>query len=207
MKYSWLLFVVSFVLAFSGCDRNKDSDSMSVAIVDLDLIAKRLGRDAQMKQSIEQRQLNLNQQIQSVQSSFLEQLKTKQSEFGDSPSEEQSGLLLAMQREANLKLNSVRQQAQGNMTQFEQSVINQFREEAKPIAQKLAAKKGCKIVLTKNDTVIFSFDSVVDITEDVVAQMKESARPSTPASNLTSSGTPSGPNARTASNPTSSIQK
>lgn len=206
MKSVFPLLVMSLPLVFSGCDQSKSTGN-GVAIVDLDLIAQRLGRDAKMKESIEQRQLNLNQQIVTVQNSFLEQLKTKQSEFGETPTESQTQMLTAMQREANLKLNSVRQQAQGNMSQFQQSVINQFREEAKPIAEKLAAEKGCKIVLTKNDTVIFAFDSVVDITEDMITRMKQSSKTATPTTPAPQTASSSAPKVQTAANPAPSTKK
>ena len=175
MKCFGMVLGLCLTLAAAGCGSDEAPSGGGVAIIDLDLVAKRLGRDVQMTEVIQQRQTNLNQQLAVVQTSFEQQLNDKKAEFGEEPAEQDAQQLLNMQREAILKLNGVRQQAQGNIAQFQQAVINQFREEAKPIARQVAAEKGCPIVLTKNDTVVFAFDSVLDITEDVISRMSATA--------------------------------
>ena len=50
-------------------------------------------------------------------------------------------------------------------------MINRFREEVKSVARKVASDKGLSIVVTKNDSVIFAYDSTVDITNEVADQL------------------------------------
>ena len=180
------MILSSFLLVVAiGCGSD-ETNTGNVAILDLDLVAKRLGRDLEMADSIQQRENVLNQQLAVVQTSFLNTLNEKQTEFGDEPEDDETQELLGMRRNANLKLNAVRQKAQGNLARYRNSVVSQFREEAKPIARQIAAEKGLQIVLTKNEVVVFSYDSVVDITEEVIARMSaltksnKGANPATP---------------------------
>lgn len=170
MKYVGFAAGLCLAVVFAGCDSIRSSGG-GVAVIDLDLAAQRLGRDGLMKEAIEQRQAYLNQQLATVQTSFQEQLASKKKEFGETPTEEQTQTLVNMEQEANVKLASIQQEAQANMTQFQQSLIIQFRDEAKPVAQKVAAEKGCKIVLTRNDNAMLVIDPAIDITEAMVARL------------------------------------
>ncbi len=170
MKRVFMMFSLFLAVAAIGCGSDEPQLG-SVAILDLDAVAKRLGRDLEMADSLQQRESVLNQQLAVVQTSFQNELNEKQSEFGVELADDETQELLGLRRTANLKLNSVRQKAQGNLARYRRSIVNQFREEAKPIARQIAEEKGVKIVLTKNDFVVFSFDSVIDITEEVIARM------------------------------------
>jgi Skp family chaperone for outer membrane proteins len=157
-------------LVFVGCDRLSSAGNGPVAIVDLDAVAQKLGRDKQIVQMIEERQVDLNQQVLAAQKSLIEQLNKKKVELGEL-SDEEVQQLSQLQNQANSMLATTKNQAQANLTGFQQEVVNRFREEAKPIALELAAKKGCRVILSKNDTVVFAFDKTVDLTDEVVAAM------------------------------------
>ena len=171
MKKLTALLVTLACLAPVGCEMGARSGNGPVAVVDLDAVAKKLGKDKQILQMIEQRQLTLNEQFNAAQQSLIDQLNKKKSEFGEL-SEDESKQLLQLQKQANSILASTRTQAQTNLTAFQQEVVDRFRAEAKPIAMEIAAKKGCRVVLSRNDSVVFAFDEAVDLTNEVVAAMQ-----------------------------------
>ena len=171
-------------LAIAGCDRGATSSNGPVAVIDLDAVAKKLGRDKQILQMIEQRQGTLNEQLTVTQNSLIQQLNQKKSEFGEL-SEEETKQLVLLQNKANSILATTRTQAQSNLNGFQQEIIDRFRAETKPIVMELAAKKGCRVVLSKNESVVFAFDSTVDLTDEVAVYMQSKATP------LSSSQTPS----------------
>jgi Skp family chaperone for outer membrane proteins len=82
-----------------------------------------------------------------------------------------------MGRQATASLNQVQQKAKSDLNQHRVQIVQQFRDEIKPIARQVASEKGLSIIVTRNETVVFDFTSAVDITEDVVRKMQE--RPST----------------------------
>lgn len=171
MRMIIALLTVASCLSVIGCNRNSNSGNGPVAVVDLDAVASKLGKDKQILQMIEQRQVSLNEQVVATQNSLVQQLNKKKAEFGE-VSEDEAKELVQLQNKANTILASTRTQAQSNLTNFQQDVVNRFRAEVKPIAMELATKKGCRVVLSKNDTVVFAFDQTVDITDEVVAQLQ-----------------------------------
>ena len=174
MKKRTAVLVALTCLVPTGCDRSTSSSNGPVAVVDLDAVAQKLGKDKQFVQMIEQRQVTLNAQVSATQKTLIDQLNKKKSEFGEL-SEEESKQLVQLQNQANTILANTRTQAQTNLTAYQQEVVDRFRAETKPIALELAAKKGCRVVLSKNDSVVFAFDEAVDLTNEVVAAMQSKA--------------------------------
>ena len=167
-----LLWSGCFV-CLGGCGYFSDGTSNTgrVAVIDLDAVAKKLGHDVRMANSIKQRETSLNRQLADVQQSYQKQLGDKKQELGEEPSQEQTQQLLQLQRQANLQLNQVRRQAQANLNQHRAQLIGQFRDETKTVARDVASEKGLSIIVTKNDTVVFAYEAAVDITDEVASRM------------------------------------
>lgn len=167
-------------LTVMGCNQNANSNNGPVAVVDLDAVAQKLGKDKQILQMIEQRQVSLNEQVIATQQSLIQQLNQKKSEFGD-VSDEEAKELSQLQTKANTILATTRTQAQSNLTNFQQDIVNRFRAEVKPVALELATSKGCRVVLSKNDSVVFAFDETVDLTDEVALVLQSKFAASTSA--------------------------
>lgn len=187
MKTFKVVFASVACLAIAGCDQITKSSNGPVAVVDLEAVARKLGKDKQIVQMIEQRQVSLNEQLSAAQNSLIQQLNQKKSEFGEL-NDEETKQLVQLKNQANNIIATTRTQAQSNLSSFQQEVVNRFRTEVKPLVIELAAKKGCRMVLSKNDSVVFAFDSTVDLTDEVVASMKSRVAP--PALPQTSSTAP-----------------
>jgi Skp family chaperone for outer membrane proteins len=151
--------------------QSNESAVGTVAVIDLDAVARQIGGDIQMANSIKQRETSLNQQLQSVQTSFQKQIGDKRDELGGEPTEEETQQFALLQRQANTNLNQIRTQAQNDLNRHRLQLVARFREEARPVARAVAAEKGLSIVVTKNDSVVFTYQSAVDITDEVAARM------------------------------------
>lgn len=182
------LVTVTF-LALLGCERTAVSPQGQVAVVDLDEVARMLGKDKQILQLIEQRQVTLNEQVSSTQKSLIQQLNQKKAEFGEL-SDDESRQLTQLQTQANAILTNTRTQAQSDLTAYQQEVVDRFRAEAKPVALEIAAKKGCRVVLSKNDSVVFAFDQAVDLTSEVATSLRSKAATSPVPSTATKAEEP-----------------
>ena len=149
-----------------------------MAIVDLDEVAKQLGTDVALLKEINNGQASLNQQLRSLQTTLQEkyhqkaqELETRPPADGSSP-EARKQQLAELERNFNLQLNQAQRTAQNELGAYRQQLIQRFRDEVVPVAQEAATQRGLGVVLTKNDTVLLTFDDAHDITALVVAKMR-----------------------------------
>lgn len=133
---------------FLGCGSGAGPEGTGgLAVVDLDQVAAELGRDAKIKEALLRREAELNQQFNLV-------------GRGGFPLSESDRL-------------RVRQE----MAAFRRTLINDFRNEIKPIAQKIASERGLSIVVPKNEGLLLSFEPGVEITSAVVDEMRRNTPP------------------------------
>ncbi len=171
MRTTIALLTAITCFSVMGCSRNANSDYGPIAVVDLDAVAQKLGKDKQILQMIEQRSVSLNDQVIATQNSLIQQLNQKKAEFGE-VNDAEAKELAQLQTKANTILATTKTQAQSNLTAYQLDIVNRFRAEVKPIAMQLATKKGCRVVLSKNDSVVFAFDDTVDLTDEVTEVLK-----------------------------------
>lgn len=192
MNRSAITTVIAVVAAFSvGLTWSylTGSGHGSVAIVDLDEVARRLGRDKEMVESVQTQAGALNQRLVAAQNSAVQQLNQVKASLNEDEqiTNEEAQQFVRLQRSAQLQLNQLQQQARTGLNQHRQQLVSQFRKDAQPIAMKAAKERGFDSVVTRNDTVVFSYDSSVDITEDVIKLMsaempaRPAAKPAAPA--------------------------
>lgn len=69
------------------------------------------------------------------------------------------------------------------MNAFRQALVDQFREQAKPVLREVAAARGLSIVVPKNDGLLLTIDPAVEITDDVATKMTVATNPDRPEPN------------------------
>ncbi len=173
------LLVVGLSTLQLGCGSSDESlasiESRGMAVVDLDAVAKKLGRDVEMQKLISERQTALNQQLAAIQDNLRSQFEDKKTEFGPNPTEDQTQQLVAIQNQINLELRRTKATAQNDLERYKQGLIAEFREEVKPVVKQIAAENGIGVVVPKNEAIIFTFEPESDITELVASAMPESS--------------------------------
>ncbi len=174
------LLGVASLLAGCGGQGGADSPESSakgkaamggVAVIDLDEVAKRLGRDAEMAGSITTRESDLNEQLGALQTSLRRDYDAEEQRLADAPIDEQTTKLQQLQNDHQTRLATAQRQAQQDFAVYKARVVNGFRDEMKPVARRIAAEKGLGVVVTKNETVLFTYDDAVDITDEVAAEL------------------------------------
>lgn len=176
MNRSAITTVVAVVAAFGvGLTWSffTGSSHGSVAIVDLDEVARRIGRDKEMVESVQTQASALNSQLIKIQNQANQELSKFRAGLNEDQqvTNEEAQQYVRVQRSAQVKLSQIQQQAKVGLNQHRQQLVSQFRKDAQPIAAKIAKERGFDSVITRNDTVVFSFDEAVDITDDVVKLM------------------------------------
>ena len=157
-----------------------------VAVVDLDRVAKELGRDVQMANDLKSSQTALLNELATIQKDANEELKKMQTELGeDAPAEE----LQKLKQTADIaqqRFNQLQKTADVKLGQRRDFLVASFRQQARPIVYQVAKDHGAKAVVT--ETVLYTFDETIDITDAVIAKMRSTpavAAPTTPTAPAT----------------------
>lgn len=142
-----------------------------VGVVDLDAVAKRLGRDIEMQNQVQERLASLNAKLASLQDSLRRLHEEKREKYGDEMTDEQIKELQLSQDRMDAQLREFNRKAQSELAVFRQALVDQFREQAKPVLRQVAAARGLSIVVPKNDGLLLTVDPAAEITDDVAAKM------------------------------------
>jgi Skp family chaperone for outer membrane proteins len=157
----------------TGCNQSASTSvpQGAVAVIDLDAIASRLGSDKQIVDSIAQRQTSLSQQLVDLAKSYTQQIEEKKKTLTEAPAEQADVTVASWQKQANANLNKVKQQAEADLKKHQATLIAQFREQIKPVARRVAQKRGLTVIVTRNDNVLYDVAPGADITDEVIADL------------------------------------
>lgn len=165
-------FLILLSISLAGCDRSSfGSPKGGVALVDLDDVAKRLGRDVVIVQELKDASGPLKDQLAAAQKDLQKQFDQTKDAIGAKPSETDSQKLADLGNNLNLQLQQKQQQAQQELNTKRAALVTRFREEIKPVALKIAAGKGLGVVLVKSEVVVLGSQPGLDITDEVVAEL------------------------------------
>lgn len=177
----FLLTLGAFALTFTGCDKlginlggggSADQNQPNgFAIIDLDEIASRLKKDVQLQNALKQREAQFNNELGQLRSRFSQQVQLQAQQIGNEPTQEQQQQLAQLVNNLNVQLSRAQSTAQQQLNRDEIALVQNFRNEVRPVAVKIALERGFTIVLTKNEAVLFAYDDNYDITEEVIRRM------------------------------------
>ena len=173
------------LLALAGCwgQGSTEKNLDRVAIVDLDEVSRRIGRDTVMGNSVAVQTQSLNSQLRELQQNLKASLDKKSNQVARpnsklSPQQNQvsdENELQQLRLAANQRLNRAQQKAQKVISSHRMALIRKFRKEAMDFVREIARERNIKIVLTNNDSVVFLFESPVDLTKEVAKRMLANA--------------------------------
>ena len=167
-----------------------------VAVVDLDRVAKELGRDVQMTNDLKANQTSVTNQLAAVEKNAVEKLNEMKADLGVDAADEKKVEFAKIAQGTQVQFNNLQKKAVAAIGQRRDTLVAAFREEARPATKKVAKAHGASAVMTRNESFLFSFDNTIDITDEVIAEMK--AHPAPPATPAAAAPTP----VATASTPT-----
>ena len=172
MKTLRFITVALTTLILIGC--KPLSLTNEVAVVDLNLIAKTLGRDDLIVKNVKSANDNLNKQLEKIAADLSKQLDAEKLKLGKKPSKEQEQVFAQLVQKANNQLNQNKQVAVQKSQQLQNSLIAEFRKEVSNISKQIAEKENYLTVLTISDNLLWT-DARVDITNEVISIMHNSA--------------------------------
>jgi len=169
-RISLFVALVAGSMMAVGCGMQPGQQSArgGLAVVDLDYVAKAIGRTQDINDALKTRQAAYEQALQKGVGDLKKQLDDKKKELGETPTPDDQATLSGMERQAANALVNARSQAQRELENYRQQKVAEFRNEIKPWAQQIASEKGLSVVIPKNEGFLLSVDPGVDITADVI---------------------------------------
>jgi len=153
-----------------GCNGGQNP-SGGVAVIDLDLVAKRIGRQQKLEQELTEKQRELNSQLQAYEVSLRQLFDRKKQEIGGQPAAQQQRQLTQISNQLNAQFVQAQRGVNTNLNRQKQELIAEFRQEVVPFARQVANDRGLYIVITKNEALYLTYDPALDITEEVAERM------------------------------------
>ncbi|MDZ7827283.1 MAG: OmpH family outer membrane protein [Gammaproteobacteria bacterium] len=170
MKSVRLVAIALLALVVAGCDQ-LDAGRSGVAVIDLDAVARALGRDDVIAQQINQANQQLTSQLGQVAKDLQQQLEEERDKY-EVVGDEAQAELEQKTAVANQRLQQTQRLAQQRSAEFRTAVINAFRNEVQPYASEIARERGAVAVVTVATPMLW-FDAEVDITDEVIAAMRK----------------------------------
>jgi Skp family chaperone for outer membrane proteins len=159
----------------AGCG-DSDSGATKVVILDLQAVARALGRDQELKIILEAAQNTLLQQLEQIRGAAQKQLDEEKKKVGEKPSDEQNKQLATLGGQLQQGMNSKINEANSKFAQYKVGLVEQFKSEVKPVALKIAKDRGAGVILLPAEQV-FAAEPASDITTEVITQLKTTAKP------------------------------
>lgn len=152
---------------------SRSAGNGGVGVVDLDAVARAIGKDSAMSAEAEQKVAQLNQELAQLQDAMNRHLAGKREELGDELTDAQKRQLLLAKAKLESTYRDKKAIAERKFARYKQELIGQFREETKPILREVASRRGLSIVIPKNDALLLTVASEVDLTDDVVLEIRK----------------------------------
>lgn len=180
MKVQFVVIPVLATLACTiGCDQTvhtvaaspEMSEEGKVAVIDLDRVARALGRDEVINQRYQQSVTRMAEQLQGLQSNLITQITAEQEKLGEEATDEEKQGLNQFIRTADRKLKEARVRARNQEVRIRADLVSDFREEVQPVARRAAAKRGFSVVMLNQANLLY-FDTAVDITDAVIDDLQ-----------------------------------
>ncbi len=142
----------------------------TVAVFDIDRIVKEAGLASLFELKIKTKRDELLQELIKYKEALQAELQKEVKKLGP---QDRAKKFAILRQAAEMQLSKAQRKADQVLNIHRGAVIMEFREQLKPIARQVARDKGYKMVLLKNDGIVFEFAEELDLTADILASFKD----------------------------------
>jgi Skp family chaperone for outer membrane proteins len=173
MRFFRLIFVVTalFALLLTGCNQSNDPDTMPVVVIDLEAIAEATGEDIVIQQELVAARSEQNSQHSDKAAELEAMLEEEKAKLKASSDPAQQDEFDRVQLEAQQQFAQAQAQAQQESQRFQAGLLNQFHEQVKPVAARVSAKYGAKVIFLADPSTLW-FEDSAEITDEVITALK-----------------------------------
>jgi Skp family chaperone for outer membrane proteins len=183
-KILFTTLISVFIIGSTGCDTNTTQSNMAL-VVDLQAVARALGRDEEMTQKLEQARQLLSEQLLQIGVDLEKQLKEKETELGRTSKDdkdESREQLEQLTQQANIQLKKNQQLANQKAISYRDMLVDGFRKEVMTVAESIAHKHQAVAVYVTGSNLLW-YSNTIDITDEVIGSMRAQANEMTKQGN------------------------
>lgn len=155
------------LLSLTGC---MHESGPVVALVDLDAIARQVGRSEVMTGELKALNDELTQSLQAEAEELKVEITTSLQALSASPTNEGKQRHQQLLARSSRALEESKRAAALKVNEKRKELIVTFRRDARPAVEKIARERGATLVLTTADNVLWA-DKTLNITAEVLAAM------------------------------------
>ena len=153
-----------------GCNR-QEAATASAVLVDLDAVARAMGRDRAIDKRVEQATQALNTRLLEAAANMEKELKRQQTEIGTNATDQQRAKVRQTAQKIQENIQNNKEIAAQARQRFQLEEIQRFRSEVKVVAAPIAEKHRASMILLAGNDVLW-FKPSADITATVIAEMR-----------------------------------
>ena len=150
-----------------------ESKAGNVAVIDLDAVARELNMLQYLEATLQIKKDEAKLELISTQSQIRGELEKAKTNLEEAPSLELKKEFIVKSLNLKAAYQSEKQKKQREIRSQQLKLIEEFHQQLKPIALKVAREKGCSVVLTNTAPPFFAFQETADITKEVVTAAKQ----------------------------------
>ena len=144
--------------------------SAPVVIVDVDAVARALGRDVAMREQLQSTGEELAGQLRALAQDLKGQFEAERARIGDNPTQQQRENLARIGIEAQARVQQEQAAAQRKAQELQVQLARQIQDEVRPVAGAIARERGAVVAIST--TFVLWAESSTDITGAVIERMK-----------------------------------
>jgi len=168
---SWFAMVVAGSAFVAGCGPlGGDRD---IAVVDLVAVAKATGQDKVMAEQVAAARRDLATQLARIAGDLEQQLQAEQTRLGGAVAASREREFQQLTAQARQQLAETQALAQQKAQDYQAGIAANYRREIEPVIAELARSRGAAVVLAADARMMW-FDGTVDITDEVIAELRSS---------------------------------
>jgi Skp family chaperone for outer membrane proteins len=168
MRSVWAVLAIAAVALLSGCMH--ESGGPTVGVVDLDAVARQLGRSEGMAQEVKTNNEQLTAQLQASAAVMKQKVDESLKALQANPTAEARTAHQVLIGTSTRQLEAQKTALNHKANEKRQQVVLQFRQETRPAVEKVARAHGLSLVVTMSNHLLW-FDKAADITSDVLAEL------------------------------------
>jgi Skp family chaperone for outer membrane proteins len=156
----------------SGCQIGAQTGPL---VVDVAKVGEALDRAVFVQKETKKLEKQLTEEVQALAEQLKQQLIEMKASLGETPGNEEQAALAVKVNQLNQHLEQNKNKARLMLQQHQLTLNRAFLKRISNVADKIAVSKGGKVVLAKNDALLWH-DATLDITTEVIDALKSEAQ-------------------------------
>lgn len=155
----------------TACERTPPPPPGLVAVIDLDRVARALGREQAITARVQAHADAQSAQLNELRDALRRQIDEFRAQTEELPPAESEQRLAALIGGSERRLREAIEQSQAGTDRLKVDLVLEFKQAVQPVARRVATARNLSLVLIQQNAMLY-VDPAVDITDAVIDEMQ-----------------------------------